>query len=150
MIQRVQTLFLLAALVVQILFLSFPLAQFVVEGLNIDLRAAGFKAGEEMMLKTLPLMLLSLAILFLTIVDIFLYKKRILQIRICIYNILLNIGLAGMLAMNISSFTKNNAVEAHTYTAWLAIPVVSIILLFLAFRGIRKDEILVKAYDRLR
>lgn len=150
MIQRIQTLFLLAAVVVQILFLSFPIAHFVVDSVNLEFYAIGFKSNGEVMAKTLPLFILSLAILFLTVVDIFLYKKRILQIRICMYTILLNIGLAGMMFLNISNFMKVNTVTANSFGAFLVAPAVSIILLFLAFRGIRKDELLLKAYDRLR
>lgn len=153
MIQRVQTLFLLAAIVVQILFISFPLTHFILADMNIDFMAIGFKGGvdfSEILIYTTPLYILSWAILFLSFVSIFLYKKRILQIRICIYNMLLNIGLIGMLILQISNFMKKNPVEAHSYTLIIAIPLVSIILLILAFRGIRKDELLLKAYDRLR
>ena len=152
MIQRIQSLFLLAAVILQILFISFPLSHFALEDFNVDFFAVGFKQAisGEVLLTTTPLYILCFGILFLTTVAIFLYKKRILQIRFCIYNMLLNAGLISMLILNISDFMKNNSVEAHSYSPILAMPIVSIILLYLAFRGIRKDEVLVKAYDRLR
>ncbi len=152
MIQRIQSLFLFAAVIIQILFLTFPLAHFSMADYNLIFKAKGFlDAGtNEMLLKTSALLILSIGIPLLTIITILLYKKRILQIRLCIYNILINIGLIGMLLMQISSFMKNNPIEARTYGMAMAIPLASIILLFLAFRGIRKDEVLVKAYERLR
>ena len=151
MIQRIQSIFLLAAAILQFIFLSFPISNFALTDFNVSLFAKGFKqTSGELLLATTPLYLLCLGILFLTIIAIFLYKKRIIQIRFCIYNMLLNLGLIGMLILNISNFMKNNTVEAYSYTPILAMPVVNIILLYLAFRGIRKDEVLVKAYDRLR
>ncbi len=152
MIQRIQSLFLLAAIIIQTLFLAFPLAFFNMTDYNLVFKAKGFMdaSSNEILLKTSALLILSIGIPLLTLITIFQFKKRILQIRLCVYNILINIGLIGMLFMQISSFMKNNPVEAKTYGLAMAIPLASIILLFLAFRGIRKDEVLVKAYDRLR
>lgn len=152
MIQRIQTVFLLLTVIAQGVFLGLPLSRFSMENnMGIDMFANGFKnTNGEMIMPTYALLILACAILALGFVTIFLYKKRILQIRLCIYNMLLNVGMIGMLVMQISSFIKNNEVAAHSYAPALVIPAVVIILLFLAFRGIRKDEVLVKAYERLR
>jgi hypothetical protein len=153
MIQRIQTIFLIAASILQVLFISLPLSHFALTDFNVALFAVGFKetsAAGNILLATTPIYLLCWAILFLSVTSIFLYKKRILQMRFSIYTILLNMGLIGLLFFNISNFLNNNVVEAHSYTPTLALPIVNIILLFLAFRGIRKDELLIKAYDRLR
>lgn len=152
MLQRIQTLFLLAAAVIQIIFITLPLSNFLLENNDtIQLYSYGYKqSNNDLLFRTTPLLILCIIILLLTLLDIFLYKKRILQIRICIYNMLLNVGLIGLLAYSISGFLKDYPVIARSYSATLAIPVASIILLFLAFRGIRKDELLVKAYERLR
>lgn len=153
MIQRIQTIFLLLTVIAQGFFLGMPLARFLMENdMAINLFATGFKNAEngETVLSTAALLLLACAILTLSIVSIFLYKKRILQIRFCIYNMLLNVGMIGLLVFQIYTFTKNNPVSANSYTPALAIPLAIIILLYLAFRGIRKDEVLVKAYERLR
>jgi hypothetical protein len=154
MIQRIQTLFLLAAAVLQVVFIFTPLSTFLMENNEtIKLYCSGFKTtGEEplMLVKNTSLFILSISIFLLIFLDLFLYKKRILQIRFCIYTILLNIGMAGFLFYIIHHFMKHNSVIQHAYSVALAIPIVSIILLFLAFRGIRKDEVLIKAYERLR
>jgi hypothetical protein len=150
MIQRVQTIFLLAAAILQLLFINLPLARFVLPELNIEFKAKGFISEGEVQVATTALLILCWSVAVLSAITIFLHKNRILQIRFCIYNMLLNIGLIGMLALYLNNFVKANSPEAQSFLPVLAIPVVSIILLFLAFRGIRKDELLIKAYDRLR
>lgn len=153
MIQRIQTVFLLLTVAAQGFFLGMPLARFLmVNDMAINLFATGFKNADsgEMALSTEALLFLACAILTLSIITIFLYKKRILQIRFCIYNMLLNVGMIGLLIFQIYTFAKNNPVTAQSFTPALAIPLAIIILLYLAFRGIRKDEVLVKAYERLR
>lgn len=152
MIQRIQTLFLLAAFALQIIFLTSPLSTFLLASNGeVTLFANAFRSSNgEILISTLAFLLLSISVLVLTLVDIFLFKKRILQIRVCIYNILLNVGLIGMMIYLITNFIKNNSVSIHSYSLATPIPLASIILLYLAFRGIRKDEVLVKAYERLR
>ena len=152
MIQRIQSIFLLAALILQVIFISAPLANFFMTDYTIAFYAKGFidiSTGDNLF-STLPLHILCWGIPILTLVTLFLYKKRMLQMRICIYNILINIGLIGMLFMQMSAFQKNNEVNTSSYGIPMVIPIASIILIFLAYRGIRKDELLVKAYDRLR
>lgn len=152
MIQRIQSIFLLAALILQIIFVSVPLANFLMGDYTIAFYAKGFidSSTGENLLSTLPLLILCWGIPVLSLITILLYKKRMLQMRICIYNILINIGLIGMLYMQLSGFLKVNEVTSYNYGLPMVIPIASIILIFLAYRGIRKDELLVKAYDRLR
>ena len=38
----------------------------------------------------------------------------------------------------------------HAFDISIIFPVVSIVFTFLAYRGIRKDELLVRSYERLR
>jgi hypothetical protein len=152
MIQRIQTIFLLLAAIAQALFLAYPISYYILESNEaITYYAAGYKnTAGELIAPTLPIHILAWAILGLILTSIFLYKKRILQIRICIYSILLNLGMIGLLVIQTANFSKINAVNAHSYNFTMVLPIAIIILIFLAFRGIRKDELLVKAYDRLR
>jgi len=154
MIQRIQTLFLICTIIAQWIFISVPLSSFILEDNQyIEFLSKGFRDKsnpEIIMAKTSALNILAWSIIIIGAITIFLYKKRVLQMRFCVYNILLNIGLIGMLILLINTFIKNNSVTATTHGFALVIPVVNIVLLILAFRGIRKDELLVKAYDRLR
>jgi len=95
----------------------------------------------------LSIMLFGIGICALNIIIIFLYKNRMLQIRFCIYNIMFLIGLTGVIL-----FVMYNLDNILTISFRLPIvfPVVSAILHYLAFRGIRKDELLIQSLNRLR
>ena len=70
--------------------------------------------------------------------------------RICVYNMLLQIGLLGLMYYYMSViFRKMNAVE-YSYRLAVILPVISIILTYLAYRGIRKDDILIRSMDKIR
>ncbi|QQS50612.1 MAG: DUF4293 domain-containing protein [Bacteroidota bacterium] len=153
MIQRIQSIFILVSAVLQVVFLKASLAQYFISNKVVDFYAMGFYVQPEKAEKifsTFTLAILSWVILFLTAVSLFLYKKRMLQIRFCIYSLLLNIGEIGLILFFMNSFNGNFQPESHSYKLALVIPVANAILLYLAFRGIRKDELLVKAYHRLR
>lgn len=153
MIQRIQSLFILASAILQAVFLKASLAQYSISNKIVAFYAMGFYGQPEKaekILSTFTLGLLSWVILLITGVSLFLYKKRMLQIRFCIYSLLLNIGEIGLIFFYMNSFKGSFQPESHSYTLALVIPVANAILLYLAFRGIRKDELLVKAYHRLR
>ena len=96
------------------------------------------------------LLLTTLCIPVLALVDIFLYRKRILQARLNIFLVVLCVGYYGILAMFIW-FAKMNlgTTEWHLY-AWSGIPLICLVLTLMATRRILKDEALVRAADRLR
>ncbi|WP_420186894.1 DUF4293 domain-containing protein [Bacteroides pyogenes] len=79
---------------------------------------------------------------------IFLYKNRMLQIRMTIFNSLLLVG------YYIAFFAFYTALKDNAgmfRIGWaLCLPLVSIILNILAIRAIGRDEVMVKAADRLR
>lgn len=154
MIQRIQSIFLLAAAILQLVLVTTPLAHFFLNDLGmIDFYSKGFMEKSNtssLIISTVALNALCWVILILSIVTIFLFKKRILQMRMSIYALLLDIGLIVMLALQIYQFKTANLVTTVSYTLSIVIPLVNAILHYLAFRGIRKDELLVKAYDRLR
>lgn len=84
----------------------------------------------------------------LSLATIFLFRNRILQMRIGRLNILLNILLIGYLAYSLS--TLPGGFSDSEKGIGLFIPFVSIVLLFIANRYIKKDEELVKSVDRFR
>lgn len=94
----------------------------------------------------------TLLIPILALVDIFLYKKRILQARLNIFLAMLCVGYYGIMGMFIWFAKMNLHVEEIDWhiTVWLAIPAVCFILTLMATRRILKDEALVRAADRLR
>lgn len=152
MLQRSQTLFLLGAFVLSLLLLFGPLARFTLEGSEFVLKHSGLfnSEGQKEAVATWPLTVFFVVLAVLAFLNIFLYKNRSLQIRISIYLILLNAGAVAMMFYYV--FVSGNHLEgAITVHQWrFIVPPVCMILLYLAFRRIRRDELLVKAYDRIR
>ena len=80
---------------------------------------------------------------------IFLFRNRILQIRMTIFNSLLLVGY--YLAFVAFLFVFRSRLDASFHLSWgLCLPFVSLVLNYLAIRAIGKDEVLVRAADRLR
>lgn len=153
MIQRVQTIFLLLAFILQVIMFILPVSEFTVKGNNnLIMYATGFVSEgfiiDKMYNTSVVLIFLSFTSL-LTLATIFLYKRRPLQMRICIYNVILTIGFQVVLIWFVHQIgTLINA--AVTYKYPFIFPLVSAILLILAFRYIRKDEKLIRSLDRIR
>jgi Na+/melibiose symporter-like transporter len=78
----------------------------------------------------------------------FLYKKRILQMRFNIFNSILLVVLQGFIIYYIISCINQDT--RFIFTVQSIFPVISLILSILAIRNILKDEILIKSLNRLR
>ena len=150
MLQRIQTLFLLIALTLIASMFFMPLAEFIIDGqvYVFTYRDIGI-AGAEPLFKSYALAILLTVILILILVTIFLFKNRRLQMRLCIYNMLLNLGFYGLFYFYYHQVVSTNQL-IYSFAIASVFPLIAIILLWLAFRGIRKDEILVKSVDRIR
>jgi len=79
---------------------------------------------------------------------IFLYKNRMLQIRMSIFNSLLLVGY--YIAFIAFYFALKSDANLFRIGWALCLPLVSIVLNVLAIRAIGRDEVMVKAADRLR
>jgi len=102
------------------------------------------KTGEVWILLVLAIMIPLLSLLI-----IFLFKKRNYQMILTgILILLISIFIGASLAYSFNIISKYDA----AFTSWykLIIPVIQLILSVLAYRGVKKDEDLVKSYDRLR
>ena len=137
MIQRIQTVYLVLALVAtMVLPFVFPL--WTLEG-NKD-----FYFMTDMIYVTLFGLSTTLSLL-----AVFSYKKRQHQFVIGRLNIILNLILLGLFvyrSLNLSGETP--AVSEKGIGMFL--PIVAIVFLVLANKAIKKDEDLVKSVDRLR
>lgn len=94
-------------------------------------------------------------IALLALVSIFLFKKRQLQIKFCKLNILLvAIQIAAIVLYidvakeAISPNSPNDVLIGIKYGA--IFPILSLVLLYLSIRFIKKDEDLIRSADRLR
>jgi hypothetical protein len=155
MLQRIQTLYLLVATVLMSLMLFLPLAEIAAEGTGIySVLSKGWfiTSGEmdEPAMATWPVFILVLVLALLPLIKVFLYRKRKLQIRMCVYSIILAFGLIGLLYYFFVMGFRQLDDPIYAFRFPMVVPVVYIILIYLAFRGIRKDEILVRSLDRIR
>jgi len=139
MLQRMQSVWLLLAAVSAFLTikLSFFSGNFQTEGqpASFQYLTAGFNFW---------ILIITVVLVCIATIDIFLYKNRKLQGRLAILGILFSILNLFLYFKQTQKFIIGN----YDLTAILAfvIPV----FFFLAFRGIYKDQKLVKSLDRLR
>ena len=155
MIQRIQTIYLLmvAGLFMSLFFL--PLAVIRSGDKLYSFQVAGLYSTatvEELVFPTWSLMVIAAIIVLLSFVIIFNYKKRILQIRMCVFNTLLIAGFCVLFGFYIWKFGKSPELpelKVHL-RLWAAFPIVSLILNYLAIRNIGADEAMIRSLERLR
>ncbi len=150
MIQRIQTLYLLMVVILGTLLCFFSPVQFLMPETTDYVSLLAFDKW--------PLAVMSVAIPLLALVNIFLFKRRLLQARVNIMNVILCLGYYALIALYVAYVVKGYEHIGDTTLAgaewylnvWAAIPMVNIVLLMMATRRILKDEALVRAADRLR
>ena len=152
MIQRIQTLYLLAVAALMGVATFTPLAYFIAGNEEYFLRAFSLKSATTSHSTIYMGIIVALAAI-IPFVNIFLYKKRLLQIRLCAVELVLLIG--SVVFMTIYYYLGQRVfsdIAFHTQGFRIAIifPLISLILDYLAMRAIFHDEMLVKSLNRIR
>ncbi|HBB00201.1 MAG: hypothetical protein A2W86_13100 [Bacteroidetes bacterium GWD2_45_23] len=150
MLQRIQTLFLLLAAAAMLVASVTPLAFFMYNGDKVVFEAIGIYLNEVLNDSTWGLFTLGMVSSVLSLITVFLYKQRILQIRLSVFNAMLMIGFYlyfGFILYNL--FPVENLVFQKVGVG-LIMPVIAIILTILAIRKIGADEALIRSLNRLR
>ena len=138
MIQRIQSVYLLLTTLFSVLFLSMKMFVFWNKAVIVG-------SVEVIM----PLAILLILIAAISIITIFLFKNRKLQLKLSMVLLVLSIIL--LLSVAIYAFILSEKYNAHLqFRINLIFPVMVLIFSILAYRRIKKDEELVKSYDRLR
>lgn len=152
MIQRIQSVYLLLVICFSILTAIFPLAEFIgkADMAVYEMTALGvYNLKSEMVMNTGGLLVVLLGVTLLAIVELFLFKKRVLQMRLGVFSMLLLGGfylLSGFLA-----FLFIDELKADFHIKFVAgMPLVCLILEYLAIRAIGRDEALIRSLNRLR
>ncbi|MDR0365116.1 MAG: DUF4293 domain-containing protein [Bacteroidales bacterium] len=159
MIQRIQSAWLLLAAIASMLLFVLPIATFSIEGIaffkfytyGLDY-ADPFTAQLEMLYRPFMKYSILLAALVATVIPvltIFLYKNRSRQMYLSRLTILLNVVLLVVFFLLSDSFAETTQ-STSKYGVACYLPIFSIIMLFLAIRGIKKDENTVRSADRIR
>lgn len=155
MIQRIQSLYLFLVTVLSFITLFSPVA-----GLQHELTATIYQlsykglmqlspTGSILLANTWMLTAIMAIIPLLSLITIFLFKKRLLQIRLLFFNIVLMAGYYGL--MFIYLWQMGKSLEAEMFIELVsAFPLVNIVLSFMAIRAIGKDEALIKSLNRIR
>lgn len=138
MIQRIQSLWLLLAATCA--FAGFKFSYYSGNKLN-DTALYELNATS-----TLLLMVTTIAVGVLALINIFLYKKRSLQLKLCVLGILLEAVLIFLYYREIQNFIPDKS----TYSLTAILHSVIVLAFVLAARGINKDSKLLKESDRLR
>ena len=151
MFQRIQTIFLVLAASAMLIASSTPLATFNYNySEEVVFESMGIYLNGTLNDSTWGLFAISIGSSVLALITIFLYKKRMLQIRLSIFNLVLMIGFYLFFGF---IFYKVYSVEELLFNkigVGLIMPLIAIILTILAIRRIGSDEALVQSLNRLR
>ena len=152
MIQRIQTIYLAIVFILAMLMFFFPIvsiisessAYFVLKYRSVINPDNGMVHGHNF-----PLAAILALNMLLALVALFLYKKRTLQLRITVFNMVLLVGSLGLIWFYASQASR--ALNGEIVISFpILFPVIELIVSFLAFKGIQKDDNLVRSVDRIR
>ena len=175
MIQRIQTLYLFVVVVLFVTMLINPLMDFKIVNQNIDIEnikgdptakpevrlkndvrtyqmtsrgIVDTKSGEKIV-DTSLVTIFEVIVAAIAFISIFLFKKRTSQIKLTVFNIVLQLGF--YIIVGIYCYTAYKYANAEfTFHLPIVFPLISAILSYLAFRAITKDELLVRSLGRVR
>ena len=148
MIQRIQTLYLLATGVLMSITLVFPLLVFQSGGMVYEMNALQL-LGQEEAVSTIGLFIVGALSALTALITISFYKKRGVQIKLTqLSSVLALLFIAYTIYLGFDFSTQFSAQWRPSIVA--ALPVISIILNCLAIKGIKADEALIRSLDRLR
>ena len=156
MIQRIQTLYLTLLVILMVLLYCFPIATFIsgTETFELDLFGIRSLTHEgNPIVSTIWMGILAILCTLIPLITIFLYKRRWAQIRLCIIEMILLGGLQLFVLFYIyRTYTGIQDIAQHAirYSLIDVFPFIGIILTYLAFRGIARDEALIRSLNRMR
>jgi len=150
MIQRIQSIWLLIAAVLGVCVFMLNIISYS----YVDPSSGGeVTKGVKLMEYSYLLALLAMILVALPLVAIFMFKNRKRQVNMALLAIVLNIGFVIFHVTYIKdSYLSSLKIPPQSTSFGIAsfIPVAAIVFLAMAISGIRKDEKLVRAADRLR
>lgn len=141
MIQRIQSLWLLLAGIAGLITYKMPLWA----GKLQDGSLKNFTASEN-----LALFAGIVATCLLGFVTIFLFRNRKTQKNLSLLGIFLSLGIIALEFFTVDDYKKSLNFMESTWKIGAIMPIIMVVLFFLAYQGIRSDEKLIKSVDRLR
>ena len=152
MLQRIQSVYLLAVLILSCVMLFLPWASYTGNYVSYEFGCMGlciYKDTLVTVLNSWALTAVAAIVPILALISIFLYKKRILQIRFCIFNLLLMASFYALFAVYFYIISQQGMKLNQLFIS-LVFPLINMIFTYLAIRAIKKDEELLRSMSRLR
>lgn len=154
--QRIQTLYAAIAVFITLVLLFVSVGSIQLNDSVLSVKGLGVSGGEEM--SGVPGTIAYLVIIVVGVlvggISVVLFNNRKLQAKILLFSIVFQLGTIAVgyfTLTQISNFVVGLGQPAEvSYGIGLILPLVSIILLFLARKAVMKDDELVKSVDRLR
>lgn len=147
-IQRIQSVYLLIAVILMVVFAFFPALTFHLADKTVLYGALESGWAGNMHINPLLITLIAL-ISFFAIVDIFMFRNLQRQMTLCFVDIV--IGLAMLIAICVQAFVVGNREGWVVSWQWyVLLPVLSIIFLMLAHKAMSNDKKKLRDADRLR
>ncbi|MBR5699252.1 MAG: DUF4293 domain-containing protein [Prevotella sp.] len=154
MIQRKQTIYLFLAAVACIVCMCLPLGTLQLQGMGVEpvlynmalVQTEGNSPAYDF--AYLPLFIALAIPAVVALVAIFLFKNRKLQARLCSFNLLLLLVWMALFAYY--KYFQLTAIGELQQTWSSVLPFVAAVFNYLAYKGIKADERLVRAADRIR
>ena len=153
MIQRIQTVYLLVALLLTVVCLCLPVAAFEPVGMGGETVMLNlWEVTPEGMRSWSPWPLFAILLLScpLCVFAISSYKDRKRQAALCSCCLWLNVIWAVVYGALVYFKAADEQTEGATIRFAACIPVISIVLYFLARKGIKHDDKLIRDMDRIR
>ena len=154
MIQRKQTIYLFLAAVACIVCMCLPLGTLQLQGMGVEpvlynmalVQTEGNSPTYNF--AYLPLFIALAIPAVVALVAIFLFKNRPLQARLCSFNLLLLLVWMALFAYY--KYFQLTVIGELQQTWSSVLPFVAAVFNYLAYKGIKADERLVRAADRIR
>ncbi len=152
MIQRIQTLYLLAAVALSIVCLCLQIGTVSADGMTVarEYNLWVMSADNAVSWSVWPLFAVLTLASAIGVYAIFMFHNRVLQARFCLFCSLLVVGWYIIYAVLGQVIADSSANQAFSPSLTAALPLVSLVLYILARRAILADERLVRAADRIR
>ena len=143
MIQRIQSVWLLVAGLL-------ALATFKISYFTATYKDASVHPFYTHNSDSLLIYIVIILLILISFGAVALFKQRPLQSRLCLLGIVLCIALVVLEDHQVDVIKASPLYSSSSWMPGIALPIIIIVPLILAMRGIRKDQKLVRSLDRLR
>lgn len=162
MLQRVQTIYMLASVIAILMLFLFPLATFQISEATFELTSLGLSSlTPEVPLDEMrwSLFIVLLVMLILPLIAIFMYKKQKLQLRMLIYTSVVDVLFYVLYywfevpyceETTFALSTADNLLLSSSGLLPALMPLLSLFCNIMAMRGVMYDIALLSSADRLR